>query len=823
VPLVRETLFDASEPVLGIWASGPKDRTPRGYLRRARGIHAIPTRALRSRAGSTAGPDIDAAHSLVRFNDLRFQAAGTVLYRNAVSVLTGLDGDRLSFVRMPPSAGLADSLFVCNGGILRKIDTAGAVTVWGIDAPSTGLTAVSAGASVRNIDTMEVAATWTGVSATLADEATIFQEGANSMRMTVAASTTGTATKSITVDLSTVSGGGDSPDEDWIETWFRVDEPDNIDRIEIAFSLGNTTFATNMYARVIRVASELQPFEHWGERQRLGTADFGDAFDNQDRIVAQSFLATPSQHIDLQNSIGQTFIPATRNTWTRLRLTKSSFVRAGSASGWSGVQAVRLTVVTNANGQAVTFWDDLRLHGRGGRQGTYSYAYTYRNTTTGNRSNASPETSYVDAARERINLSAITVSADTQVNQREIWRTMGNGDSLFRAGVINDNVTTTFTDAVADFLGIDSLATTAPPATTGVRSTLENLLLPTDNDRPFDTFSDAMGDTENVMWWLDSTSGRRGRAYFSPAGRPESRRGFIEITDDDDPLQKLFLYNGIRYVFSESRLFRIDGSDPYTAHEVFGVPGILPAQRFTVAVSPLGAIWQAKDGLRIFDGIRSRLLAHDQLGVLFRGENAENLTAFEGVVADYGRDEYLISDTVQTLAFNLRTGLIRDLGRGYTALYYEHDADEWIGARPTQTEIIEDEGTFTDAGSPIDFAIETPALRLSADEGSFVRRLIIEADTSSGTATVTPTLILGETEVARPPLTVTATRQRFELPIDQVADFIGLRLEASLTVQLSVYRIDADVYRPETPEESPYERRRSTAGPRTTPQPSGLR
>ena len=106
----------------GLWISGPVNRTPKGNFRRFRGVHQIRTSSLRSRNGTTQLFALD-AHSLHRFNDLRFQGAGSVLYRDGVSAQTGLTGTGWSFVRMPPVSGvklsdavLADYLFVAGAG-----------------------------------------------------------------------------------------------------------------------------------------------------------------------------------------------------------------------------------------------------------------------------------------------------------------------------------------------------------------------------------------------------------------------------------------------------------------------------------------------------------------------------------------------------------------------------------------------------------------------------------------------------------------------------------------------------------------------------------
>lgn len=796
MPAKRETLFDAAIPLKGLWLEGAKEKTPPGYLRRARGIHHTNSRVLRSRAGSTADAAIANAHSLFRFSDVRFQAASTVLYRAGSSLVTGLSGNRLSFARMPPALGLADSLFFAEGSVLRKIDSGGTATNWGIAAPTTALTAAFGGLSRKEIALFNDHTAFTSVSGVTskADEATIAVDGGTSMLVSVAANTTAIVEEqSLTLDLSTVTGGGVSPDEDWIEFWFRVNNPDHLDRIELAFSLGNTDFSDDVYSRAFYVSNAIQPFSGQDQSQALGIADTQDVFFNQSRLVAGSYIATQHDKLIALENITQTDIPNQRDVWIQLRPTKSSFTRSGNGSeDWSDVQAMRLTIVTNGKGSVTTYWDQMYLHGRFGHQGIYTYAYTYRNTTTGNRSNASPTTEYGGseftskrgAAREQINLSAITVSTDSQVNQREVWRTMGNGSLLFRADTLDNNSATTLNDIVADFVGLDSSG----------NDILENLELPTDNDPPDSTHFEIMADTQNVMWWLNNASGLRGRAYFSPAGRPESQKDFIDVTNNDDPLQRLVIFQGRRYAISEASWFELRGSDPYTSVKLDNIPGVLTANKNTLVVTNLGVIWQAADGLRIYaGGSTSRLIADEQLGSLFRGENLENLTAFEGITADYGSREYLISDGNQTLGINFETGFIRDLGFGATALYYEEDTAIWLAGKSTQVELIEVEGQLSDDGMAITFEIEPGSLDLSDSPGASIQRFLIDINPNG--QTITPTSIIDDNETTLPPLTG-ANRTEFEYAIAKKANRVGLRLEGSLTAQVQVYKIEADIYRP---------------------------
>lgn len=124
----------------GWWPMGDRAEMPPNTLRRAVGVHAIKTGTLRSRWGATALYALS-AHSLYRFADVRFQGVAQQLDRNGLFLVGHLSGNRLRFMRMPPSPGSVDYLFVAGGGRLFKVSPGGVVSQWGIVAPSIDFTA----------------------------------------------------------------------------------------------------------------------------------------------------------------------------------------------------------------------------------------------------------------------------------------------------------------------------------------------------------------------------------------------------------------------------------------------------------------------------------------------------------------------------------------------------------------------------------------------------------------------------------------------------------------------------------------------------------
>ena len=97
--------------------------------------------------------------------------------------------------------------------------------------------------------------------------------------------------------------------------------------------------------------------------------------------------------------------------------------------------------------------------------GTYKYKVTFYNSNTIHESNANPGIVQVTAGGNKVDLSSIPTSSDTQVTRRRIYRTTSGGGIYFFLTEIADNTTTTYTDNAAD-------------------STLGTTEVPEDNDPP---------------------------------------------------------------------------------------------------------------------------------------------------------------------------------------------------------------------------------------------------------------------------------------------------------------------------------------------------
>lgn len=725
------------------------------------------------------------AHSLYRYDDLRFWGLGFDLYRDGSIIFSGFDGSRLAWARMPPSldpnvmaVGIKDYLFIAGGGDLIKVDPLGATSDWGIDPPPDGFTATVGTPTTLVIDGFESAAGWTasGSGVSVADEATIKLEGTNSMKMVVPKRTTGMATKAITLDCSQFVGGLPITNADYVEFQIRADFPERIDLLQVQFSLGNATFVSDFYSRTIPVESQKRA------NKKKGLATLPEITDSERVFVVDAVNTSPAETDNLLVKASDSFMTLEVDAWTLLQIPVAAFQRSGNgAVGWADVQGVRLIVKTNSRGPVTVYWDAGQITGGSGLQGRYRYYITYLNNTTGHRSNPNP--TYVevqDVQREVVTLANFPTPTDSQVSHIEIWRTVGDGSIPFFVAKI-DLTATTFDDDYGDYDGIVA----------GSGDALSTIALLFDNNKPFDSLGFCLAPHVGRMWWCnDRECGHGGRVYYSGVGRPEAMSAFLDVTDADDQTLALAVWNGSIYCIAESGIFEILGTDePFIPRKVFGAPGMKDGFEHSFKQTPHGIAYQSHDGVRIFDGNFSKLLFFDSVSRIMQGETAEGISDFKGEVATYGRDEYYIADpTNVTLACNLEEGRWRNCGIDANALHFQDDTGDVIGAYLDQILGFEVPNELTDAGIPIPFEAQTPATLLEV--GQVVRVGFVVVDALTNDEQLTAELEL-DGVVYPLGLVQTTVRVKTELPVDRTGRVASVRLTGSLSNVVEIFHIEA--------------------------------
>lgn len=826
MPMRRYSFRDWSK---GLFASMPNDVVPTDALRRAKNVHVLQGRgSVRSRPGSTRRLTAQNFHSPVRYRDERFYGLGAGLVKDqspgVSAITTGFDGGKLVYTKAPPYIGVEDYLFVANPGKQVKIAPDFTESYWGIQPPTNKPSASLGPEYAKQIDAFDGSsasrtATFTPAGAAALAYGSPFQEGTAALQIPF-----DTANQKVTVtcDLGgpvdfTLIEGRESDVNDNITLWVRTNRPDAIVAFQLRFLSDDQSYFQYDFltARFNARARALGFTAYYSPADPVGRPDYpAPLFDQNAQKLYKSQghwppqeYATTKNAVFFETSLGAIEdlvdqFPLNADTWIRLQVPKRLFFAVGDPY-WQNITKYQIYARINRRGtgspdDAVIYVDDLKVRGTVGIRGTYRYAFTFLNSTTGHRSNPLfidrdgdgivDDVDYVevtDADRQKLHLENLPVSSDPQVDKVEIWRTLGNGTTFFKADEV-DNGTLVYDDEVADstnedsredaqILQIQQLEITNAPPSSG-------------------TFWVAWH--QGRAFTLENTAGRQGRLNYSPQGRPEAVEGFLEVTNDSDPLTGCISWNGALWVFSEAKLWQVTGEDLIVSRQIAGAPGT--THPHTIAITPNGIVYFAHDGVRVFDGNTSSLISPDPVALPFRGIDTDAIAAFAGDVACYGRNEYWISDGTTILAVDLTTGTWREIDFAATGLFYEEDVDDFIVTENEDGDgvfLVDVPGLFSDGGFDLDFDMETGTVRTAAEALGIVRRVFLDINT--GGENVTAQLYADGTALAEW-IVNTSARQVVSYETRTNARLFSVRLTAALTTApVEVFGIEFDVYHPE--------------------------
>lgn len=257
-----------------------------------------------------------------------------------------------------------------------------------------------------------------------------------------------------------------------------------------------------------------------------------------------AFTATDSHNF----SVGE-LVPG----WNLLSMvTSAPDSQAGGGATLTTIERVRVTLNTINSSQTFTgvLVDKLFSQANGtittaeGAAGNLTGTYRYRCsfvTEYGLESNGGPASSSRTVTSKKIELSTIPVSTDTQVVARRIYRDI-SGDGIWRfVDQVDDNVTTTFSDNIADTsLG----AATLPLAADTVF----------DNSPPGRFHSMALYQSRIVGIDADD----RNRLIIGEAGEPEAFRLIDELVLDES-LEAVELHPFGLLIYATDSTFLLSG------------------------------------------------------------------------------------------------------------------------------------------------------------------------------------------------------------------------------------------------------------------------
>ena len=417
--------------------------------------------------------------------------------------------------------------------------------------------------------------------------------------------------------------------------------------------------------------------------------------------------------------------------------------------------------------------------------GTYRYFVVFVNGNTGARSNPNLNaSSIVLAANRQVSLTNIPVSADTQVTQREIYRTVANGARYFRAAVIANNTATTLTDNTVD-------------------ANLSSIEIQFDNIDPNDFgINTAWKTNDRRVWWTSSAYPYYGNAFYSPPGRPESVRGFIVVGGlQNESLVTGFTWGGANWVFSTQRLYRIFGEDePFVSLPIDSVPGLV--DEGALAITPYGVAFIAYNGVYIFDGARAQLLGFDEVSPIFTKEVVENIEdtlGFELSLTSgqlcYANEQlflYNINGDFPCLVYNFRTQSWRDLGLNVLSMTKDTSSRDILASFNDNVYSLEKPLYLQDGTTPITIEWEVACGLSAVAHYGTVQRVYLDIKTRGETVTVN--LVVDEAVIVLG-AAITSTRQLVEFPVPSgwQARVFSVRLTGSVSARVELFGVSVDV------------------------------
>lgn len=417
--------------------------------------------------------------------------------------------------------------------------------------------------------------------------------------------------------------------------------------------------------------------------------------------------------------------------------------------------------------------------------GTYRYFVVFVNGNTGARSNPNLNAATItQAVNRQVSLTNIPVSGDTQVTQREIYRTVANGARYFRVAVIANNTATTMTDNTVD-------------------ANLSSVEVQFDNIDPNDFgINTAWKTNDRRVWWTSGIYPYYGNAFYSPPGRPESVRGFIVVGGlQGEPLITGFAWGGANWVFSSQRLYRIFGDDePFVSFPIDGVPGLVDAG--ALAVTPYGVAFISYNGVYMFDGARAQLLGFDEVSPIFSGEVVENIEdtlGFEisliGGQLCYSNEQlflYGLNGDFPCLVYNFRTQSWRDLGLNVLALTKSPASRQLLASFNNNVYDLENPAYFEDGTTPITIEWEVACGLSAVAHYGTVQRVYLDIKTSGETVTVN--LVVDEAVIILG-AAITSTRQLVEFPVSSSwqARVFSVRLTGAVSARVELFGVSVDV------------------------------
>ena len=241
--------------------------------------------------------------------------------------------------------------------------------------------------------------------------------------------------------------------------------------------------------------------------------------------------------------------------------------------------------------------------------------------------------------------------------------------------------------------------------------------------------------------------------------------------------------------------FQILGTNPYFSRPLKGVPGTTNPR--TVVATPIGIIYQANDGIYLFNGTTAVRIS---LGInkLFTGTTIEGIAAFTGVDAVYARNEYLITDGANILAYHITNKTWRHLSINVFGLFYDDENDDLLACFATYVGSLEDNTTNDDNTTAIPITLQPHAIR-PAEVKTLLKRITIEYNQTAGTAVHLYSVI--DNSATDLGAVTTGSQLTTNFPVNKWGYEHTFRVDGDVDGSLEIFRAELDIHIPKETEE----------------------
>lgn len=286
----------------------------------------------------------------------------------------------------------------------------------------------------------------------------------------------------------------------------------------------------------------------------------------------------------------------------------------------------------------------------------------------------------------------------------------------------------------------------------------------------------------------DTNASNQNYIYVSTPGKAEGYANIVRVGTEDDPVQKLVVWDQQLWVFTSRYVYPLNGQPPNVTpgDRILGAEGT--SWPYTVIPTVFGIVYRAVSGVRLFNNAANQLLGYEALGPIERGQTVENVGPFNPVIAGMMKDEVVFSDGVTSFALSGPgdNATWRMLGLGLNAIIYHDEIQVTHGAVASAVWDLEVPGVLTDNGAPIGVEWQTPSELADATQLSMTKRLFLDVDLAG--QVLTPVLLVDNQDITLPLITG-AGRQTIPIPWQVGGRMIGLRLTGNVVQRVTWYGV----------------------------------